>query len=132
MIATPALLGLLVAMAACGDDGGGMTVADAAVSIDASTNKVVEIACPALPAATVMTVNTNDTSYMPSATTIAVGGIVKFVMSTFHDAGPNPIATSDPGLVVGFGATKCLKFNSVGTFGFFCSAHAFAGTITVN
>jgi plastocyanin len=124
------LLGLLVAMAACGDDGGG-TVADAAVGMDGPTNKVVEIGCPATPAATVMTVNTTD-AYMPMATpAVPVGGIVKFVMSTFHNVAPTPIGTSDPGLEVGFGATKCLKFNSPGTFGFFCTAHSFAGTITV-
>ena len=108
-----------------------MTVkADAAVSIDAPANKVVEIACPASPAATVMTVNGTD-SYMPMATTVSVGAVVRFVMSTFHNVAPNTIGTSDPGLMVGFGATKCLKFNAAGTFSFFCTSHSFAGTVTV-
>lgn len=124
------LLGVLVAMTACGDDGGGMTVmADAMV--DAVPAKVVEIGCPLTPAATVMSTDANDTSYMPMATMIAAGGIVKFVMSPTHDAAPNPITTSDPALTVDFGETKCLKFNTPGTYGFYCTTHAFAGTVTV-
>lgn len=125
------LVALLLVAAACGDDGGGTVMADARM-IDSSTAKVVEIGCPASPAATVTSTNLNDSSYMPMATTISAGGIVKFVMSSNHDVAPNPIGTSDPGLVVDYGATKCLQFNTVGTYGFYCDAHSFAGTIAVN
>ena len=77
-----------------------------------------------------MTVDATD-AYMPMTTMIAAGGIVKFVMSLAHDVSPNTIGTSDPVLAVDFGQTKCLKFNTAGTYGFFCQAHSFAGTITV-
>ena len=114
--------------AACGDDG--MTVMADAKLIDATAGKVVAVTCPASPAATVTTSNTVD-AYSPMSTTIPAGGIVRFVMSSGHDVAPNPITTTDPALVVGFGQTKCLQFNQAGTYGFFCSAHSFAGTVTV-
>lgn len=116
-------------LAACGDDGGGGTVADAAVDTGMAA-KVATVQCPASPAATVMTVNGTD-SYMPMASTIPVGGVVRFVMSNTHDVAPNPIGTTDSAIVVGFGQTKCLQFNQAGTYGFYCSAHSFAGTVTV-
>ncbi len=121
---------LLAIAAACGDDGGSVT-ADARMA-DASTAKVVEIGCPSTPAATVMSTDLNDTSYMPMASMVPAGGIVKFVMSPGHDVAPNPIAAmTDANLAVDFGETKCLKFNTAGTFGFYCSTHGFAGTVTV-
>jgi len=121
------LAALLVA--ACSDPGGGGT-ADAPPTIDMNTNKVVPVTCPATADATI-TVNMAGTSYMPMATTVPVNAIVKFMMTSLHDAKPNTLTTSDPGLVVGFGETKCLKFTATGTFGFFCTAHSFAGTVTV-
>ena len=70
---------------------------------------------------------------MPAATTIPVGGVVKFVMSSLHDVAPNPIAPmSDPATVVPFGQTKCLRFDAAGAYGIYCEAHSFAGTITVS
>jgi plastocyanin len=120
-------------LAACGgDDGGGMVTPDAANLVDAApTAKVTAVTCPATVAATVMSTNASF-SYMPMATTIPVNGIVKFVMSTEHDVAPNPIAAmTDPGLVVGFGQTKCLQFTQAGTYGFLCTPHGFVGTVTV-
>lgn len=69
---------------------------------------------------------------MPMTTTIAVGGVVKFIMSTTHNVVPNPIAPmSDPGTTVDYGETKCLRFDQAGAFGIYCATHSFAGTITV-
>lgn len=96
-----------------------------------SAAKVVSVTCPATVAATVMTTNAVD-AFMPAATTISAGGVVKFVMSTMHDVAPNPIAAmSDPATVVDFGETKCLRFDVAGTYGIYCTTHSFAGTITV-
>lgn len=104
---------------------------DALVLIDASNNKVVPVTCPTGTVPTVTTVNGTD-AYMPMATmNVAVDGIVKFVMSSLHNVAPNTIGTSDPGLTVGFGQTKCLKFTATGTFSFFCTSHSFAGTVSV-
>lgn len=118
-------------VAACGGDDGGSATPDAAQMPDAgSTNKVVTVTCPAAPDAMVG-ISAGGTAYAPMATTIAVNGVVKFVMTATHDAKPNTLTTTDPGLVVGFGESKCLKFTASGTYGFFCSVHSFAGTVTV-
>jgi plastocyanin len=118
-------------LAACGDDGA-MTQVDAPTAIDAPTATVMKVTCPALVAATVMTTDASF-SYSPMATTISVGQIVKFNTSSSHDVKPNPIAPkTDSGLSVGFNEMTCLKFTATGTFGFVCSLHSFAGTITVN
>ena len=118
-------------LAACGGDDNAKM--DAPKVIDAPSNaKVVPVDCATTTAtATVMTVNGTD-AYMPMATTINMGGVVKFITSSEHDVNPNPIGMSDPGIKVGFSMTKCLRFTATGTFGFFCSNHSFAGTVTVN
>ena|SRR5689334_2086086 len=125
------LAALLVAAACGGDDGGGGgNPADAKLADAASSNKVVAVTCPTTADATV-TIAQSGTAYMPMATTVPVNAVVKFVMTSTHDAKPNTLTTTDPGLTVNFGETKCLKFTATGTFGFFCSAHSFAGTVTV-
>jgi plastocyanin len=125
-------LALALALGACGgDDGGGGGTQDAAVMVDANTNKVREIGCPASPAATVMTVDNVD-AYSPMSSTISVNGIVRFVISGAHDVSPNPIGGStDPGLVVASGDTTCLQFTQAGTYNFYCSPHGFTGSIVV-
>ncbi|MFN0250317.1 MAG: hypothetical protein ACKV2T_25790 [Kofleriaceae bacterium] len=120
-------------LVACGDDGGtGMPPVDSGGSnVDSMAAKVVAVACPATPAATVTTTNAED-RYVPMNTTISVGGIVRFVMSTNHNLEPNPIAPmSDPATRVDYGETKCLRFDAAGTYGIYCATHSFAGTITV-
>jgi plastocyanin len=121
--------GLVVVLAACGgDDGGGP--ADA--PNEGSANTVAEVnPCPATPDAIVTTDNTSF-AYMPMATTITQGQVVQFVMSSDHDVAPNTQVNTDGGLRVGFGATKCLRFTASGTFGYKCTPHGFAGTVTVN
>jgi plastocyanin len=118
--------------AACGGDdgGGGGTVADAPNMPDAATNKVVAVTCPATADATI-TISSGGTAYSPMTTTVPVNAVVEFMMTATHDAKPNPQTTSDPGLSVGFGETKCLKFTAAGSYGFFCTAHSFAGTVVV-
>lgn len=116
-------------LAACGGDDGSTPQSDAPTM---NTNKVQTVTCPTTADAMVMTTATVD-AYMPATQTVPKNAVVKFVMASVHDVGPNTIGgkTSDPGLVVGFGATKCLKFTESGEFNFFCSAHGFAGVITV-
>jgi plastocyanin len=91
----------------------------------------MKVTCPALIAATVAT-SDGSFSYAPMATTITVGSVVKFNTSSSHDVKLNPIASkTDPGPNVGFNEMACLKFTA-NTFGFVCSLHSFAGTVTVN
>ena len=119
---------VLCAFAACGG-GGDDPPADSAASADAPPSTIETITPCAGESATVMT--TGAFSYMPAATTITAGQIVKFVMDPSHDVAPKT-AADDKGLRVGFGATKCLKFTTAGTFNFKCTPHGFAGSITVN
>jgi plastocyanin len=121
---------VLAGLTACaGDEPTTGPSVDAAVD-SAPLPAVVAVTCPASPAATVRTVDGTDL-YMPMSTSIAAGGIVQFVMSSLHDVAPNPLTTSDPAIVVGYGQTKCLQFNKPGTYGFYCTPHGFAGTVTV-
>jgi plastocyanin len=94
--------------------------------IDATPATVFDVTCTgATIAATVTTVDGTN-AYMPSAVTIAVGGIVKFTTSVSHD-----VNSTVPGLPVGFSTTACRQFTAAGTFGFFCSIHGFSGSVTV-
>jgi len=84
--------------------------------------------CPATTDATVITTSAN--MYMPMATTITQGQVVKFTMNAAHDVAPN--GASSTGLVVPLGGERCYRFTSPGTFSFKCTPHGFTGTITVN
>jgi len=77
-----------------------------------------------------MSIQNNDSSYTPTASTVSVGGVVKFVMAADHNVAPFP--GNDAGLVVDFGETACLKFTAAGTYRFQCTTHTFQGTVTVN
>ena len=118
----------LLLLGACGGESN--SSADAPSTIDANNATVLTVTCPGAVDATI-TVNAAGTAYMPMATTVPKNAVVKFVLPPLHDTKPNTLTTTDPGIVVGFGETKCLKFTASGTFGFFCTAHSFAGTITV-
>jgi plastocyanin len=98
---------------------------------DAALPSVRTVTCPPGNMPTVMTSDSNDTSFMPPTTTISAHGIVKFVMSPIHDVAPDPSRATDSGLNVGFGQTACLEFDKAGTFNFLCTAHRFMGTIVV-
>ena len=121
-------LAVLIAFAACG---GSDNPGTADASVDGAAPSVRTITCPPGQQPMVMTSDSNDTAYMPSSTTISVGGIVKFMMSPSHNVAPNTIRPSDPGLHVDFGKTACLEFDKAGTFSFICTTHSFAGTVVV-
>jgi plastocyanin len=123
---SPALLILLVA---CGGSSG--EPPDAAAPVDAVPATVVTVACPTAAVPTITASDGNDTSYMPRSVTIGVGEIVKFTMPRSHNVVPNTLGTSDPGLKVNYGETRCLMFTAAGTFGFYCSPHGFSGTVIV-
>jgi plastocyanin len=128
---------LLVSLVACGGSGSpGNSDApariDAAIDAPPAPATVMAVACPATPDAMVTSSNSNDASYTPSTTTITVGQIVKFVMSSSHNAQPLPGAMSDSGLAVNFGQTACLNFTKAGTFNFYCTVHTFQGVVVVN
>lgn len=118
----------LVLLAACGSDDTNPPT-DGPPGGDAQVATVMETPCVG-GEQSMMTMNTAN-AYMPAALTISVGQAVQFINSSNHNVAP--VATmSDPGLNVGFGATKCLKFTRAGTFRFKCTPHGFMGMVTVN
>jgi plastocyanin len=110
--------------AACGGDDGNTPMADAP---PAATIVRVD-PCPGTPDATVITTSAN--MYMPMATVITQGQVVKFTMNAAHDVAPNGAAST--GLVVPLGGDRCYRFTSPGAYPFKCTPHGFTGTITVN
>ena len=122
-------LALLIPLAACGGSDDNSKNPDAAVQVDARAATVMEVTCPATVPITV-TVVASQYAYTPGNSPIPVGGIVMFTMGPDHNVVPN-VSGSDPGLVVNFNQTKCLKFTAAGTFGFHCQPHGFQGSITV-
>jgi len=124
------LLVLSLAMAACGGGDSNPTTDGPAGSDAPQQQSNITVVTPcAGESATVMATNASN-SYMPAATTISVGQIVKFEMPSFHNVVPKTTA-DDPGLMVNFNETKCLQFDAAGTYNFKCQPHGFTGTITV-
>jgi hypothetical protein len=118
----------ILALAACGDDGGGGAVD--ARPIDGPGSTVMMVTCPA---GTVPTITTLAAAFDMPTMTIARGSIVKFVSTATHPVGPFPTGVdTDPGIVVPEGQTRCLMFTATGTFKFICTVHSYLGTITVN
>lgn len=115
---------LLLAVTACGGDDGTPS-SDAAVNLPA----VQKATCPSAPS---MISATGPGDFVPVATALQVGGIVKFVVSYSHDVVPDTSVNTDPLIDVGPFEGTCLQFNQVGTFGFKCTVDNHTGTITVN
>ena len=118
----------LLTLAACGgDDGNDMP--DGAPK-DSSSPTVMEVTCPATPAATFRTL---ASTFDPTTATISRGGIVKFETTTDHPVIPaRDGVMTDTGIMVGENRTKCLTFTATGTFRFVCGVHNYLGVITVN
>src|SRR5687767_6789818 len=94
---------LVSALAACGgDDGGSNPPID---SPPAAAIAQVD-PCPGTVAATVITTGAN--MYMPMATTITQGQVVKFTMNSAHDVAP--LNATSTGLVVPLGGERCYRF----------------------
>jgi plastocyanin len=121
------VLGAVTILAAACGGGGASTAPDAAP--DAPVMPVVTLdQCPNTVAATV---TDSSVAFIPMATTIHVGEVVKFMITAEHIVIPNTLVMTDPALNVGRGETKCFRFNKPGTYGFLCQIHSFRGTITV-
>jgi len=126
------LIAVSLLLAACGDDGGTGPIDSSVPKDSPGAATVMEVSCTGITPAAMVTTSETTMSYSPMATTITAGQVVKFTTSFSHDVKPNALSHSDPGLVVGFNKTACLKFTVAGTFNFVCSSHGFVGSITVN
>lgn len=119
---------VIVGAAACG---GGSSTIDAPKPADAKASSVKSIACPSTPDSDI-TVNASGTAFVISATTIPVNGVAHIHMpNSFHDAASGPVGAPDGQFKVPFGGDACFQFTQAGTFPFFCEAHLFTGTLTV-
>jgi plastocyanin len=126
---------LATILAACGSGDDGTTQKDAAGSGSGSNvaASVSVVTCTGTPPV-VSTDSDTAMHYTYSTTTppsIAVGSMVEFKLTPAHNVAP-ALTGSDPGLKADYGADICLKFTKAGTFGFYCTTHGFAGSVTVN
>jgi len=117
-----------VVLGACsggGHDGG---VTDATTETSAH---VVAVDCATSPPVqTIATVGAGETGmYSPTSVTISIGQVVRFVLTTDHNVTPN--VGTDAAVSVDFGVTKCLRFDTSGTYAFHCSTHGFQGSVVV-
>jgi plastocyanin len=115
-------------LAGCETGGGDSVAADAAPDTPPPAPVVALSSCPSTVAATI---EDSPTMFIPKASTIAIGDVAKFVITSEHFVIPNPLLTTDDALTVSRGQTKCFKFNTAGTYNFLCGVHSFPGSITV-
>ena len=96
---------------------------DAPVQIDAPSVAAQVVNCPATPA---FKVGVSGQSYVPMTQTVPVGAVVEIKASLDHSA-----KSLENLFLIDFGTTGCVKFNTPGLYTFYCTAHGFKGTITV-
>lgn len=121
-------LALALAVSACSSSS--EETPDAAPDGGGGSGKAAEIVnCPASVTKQIITndatPNDNNARFVPAATTVSAGTVVKFVMSDTHDVRSPPLFS------IGTGQTACVKFNTVGKYTIFCAPHGFTGTVTV-
>jgi len=119
-------LAFAILFTACGDDGAATPDAPSGTDAPVVASNIETVNCAAGEPEVMATTG----MYVPAATTIAVDGVVKFIMPSTHNVVPNPGA--DANLKVNFSETKCLKFKAAGNYSFRCGPHNFMGSITVN
>jgi len=130
MLLRASLFALLIPFAACSDSKDNTPTDAPATQKDATAASVTSVTCPATPGGTITAVNGTN-AYSPATVTVAVDGVVKFVMPSSHNVVAGPNNTIDTGVAVAFSATTCLKFAKAGTYGFHCGPHGFTGTVVV-
>ncbi|MCE9576347.1 MAG: hypothetical protein K8W52_24580 [Deltaproteobacteria bacterium] len=121
-------LALSLAAAACGGDSSSTPDA-AGSSIDAKPADVEVVSCTGVTPAQTITVTAVPFAYSPASATINVGDVVHFQVGASHPTASGANATADGKWNVA--ADGCLKFTKAGTYPYFCVAHGFTGTLTV-
>ncbi len=116
------LLTMTAALAACGGDD---PPADDDPQPDADVNAdLVEVDCDTTTVAEIIT--TSGFAYSPMSVTINVGESVRFSPTSGHDVAGDGNAIDVP--IAGEG---CYRFNTAGTYDFFCTPHGFTGSVVV-
>jgi plastocyanin len=119
---------VMVFAAGCETGGGGESV-----TVDAApdTPPVAVVALSSCPSTVAAEIIDSPTAFIPKDSTISIGEVVKFTITSEHFVIPNTLQTTDPALMVSRGQTKCFKFNVAGTYNFLCGVHSFPGSIKV-
>jgi BRCT domain type II-containing protein len=111
---------LLIALSACSDPASSI---DAPVAIDAAPVAVKVVTCPANPT---YKVGVAGHAYDPATQTVPVGSIVKITTSADHSA-----KSVENLFFVDFANSECVQFGIPATYKFYCTAHGFVGSVTV-
>jgi plastocyanin len=110
----------LTLASACSDSA---ATVDAPTAIDAPVVAAKVVTCPAAP---MFKVGVTGQSYVPAMQTVPAGSIVEIKASIDHSA-----KSLENLFLVDFGTTACVQFNTPGLYKFFCTAHGFVGSVTV-
>ncbi|HPH67444.1 MAG TPA: hypothetical protein PLF40_16925 [Kofleriaceae bacterium] len=111
---------LLLALSACSDPASSI---DAPNAIDAAPVAVKLVTCPANP---MYKVGVAGHSFDPATQTVPVGSIVKITTSADHSA-----KSVESLFFIDFASSECVQFGVRATYKFFCTAHGFVGSVTV-
>jgi plastocyanin len=147
-------LAAAMAVAACGGDDDELRTIDAApgtadaaaadaspggadarspdAAVDAKPSTVVEADCgTATIAATVTTTNGVNAYSIDVDTTLPLNSVVRFRMSSSHNAISGPAGQPDGAFTAPFGETTCFRFTEAGTFPFYCGPHRFTAQVRI-
>ena len=105
---------------ACSDSAASI---DAPLQNDAAVVAAKVVRCPATP---LFKVGVSGAQYLPMTQTVPVGAIVEFKTSADHSA-----KSRNNLFLVDFATTACVQFNTPGLQEFYCTAHGFLGSVTV-
>lgn len=119
--ASPLLSALFVSLAAaCADSA---ATVDALVRIDAPVVAAKVVRCPTTP---MFKVGVSASQYLPITQTVPAGAIVEFKTTAEHSA-----KSLENLFQIDFGRTDCVQFTKPGLYKFYCTAHSFIGSVTV-
>lgn len=107
--------------AACSD---GTATVDAPVKIDAPVVAAKVVTCPTTPP--MFKVGVSGSQYLPAMQTVPAGAIVEFKTSADHSA-----KSLENLFQIDYATTNCVQFNTPGLYKFYCTAHGFVGSVTV-
>jgi plastocyanin len=96
---------------------------------DAPASDVQVVSCGAAAPKETITVTAVPFAYSPATSTINVGDVVHFMVTSSHPTDSGTGGTADGKFTVQ--SDSCLKFTKAGTYPFFCAVHGFTGTLTV-
>src|SRR5215203_4945405 len=124
------MVGLSLAIAACGASGSGDSAQPSAAASDGGSTAA---ACEVVTTAGEVTGSIADNAFDPAAVTATAGQVVAF---TNEDSVPHTFALDDASCDTGNianGASGAIRFDAAGSYPFHCNVHpSMKGTVTVS